>query len=165
MSGKIVIADAGGPEIDGGDYWEGHRQPGDYHWARFTLIFDDGSRLMLIDPRRLGRVRLSPPVSQLGPDAQLIKPAQFRVALAADSAAPVKAPIMDQGRIAGIGNLLADEILGCARLHPARAVGSLTPPEQALPAQVLPRRDRGCASRGRRAHPDRHPVLAPRGGS
>jgi formamidopyrimidine-DNA glycosylase len=37
---------------------------------------------------------------------------------------------MDQQRIAGIGNLLADEILWRARLHPARAVGSLTEPEQ-----------------------------------
>jgi len=79
------------------DYWEGHRQPGGYRWARFTLTFDDGGRLMLIDLRRLGRVGLCPPVSQLGPDAQLVKPAQFRVALAADGAAPVRARIMDQG--------------------------------------------------------------------
>ena len=37
---------------------------------------------------------------------------------------------MDQRRIAGIGNLLADEILWRARVHPARAVGSLTAAEQ-----------------------------------
>jgi formamidopyrimidine-DNA glycosylase len=130
MSGKIVIADANGAEVDGGDYWEGRRQPGDYRWARFTVTFDDGGRLMLIDPRRLGRIRLNPPVGQLGPDAQLITPAQFRAALTAGGTAPVKARIMDQQRISGIGNLLADEILWRARLHPARAVGSLTPPEQ-----------------------------------
>ncbi|HXT90634.1 MAG TPA: DNA-formamidopyrimidine glycosylase family protein [Trebonia sp.] len=126
MSGKIVIADADGTEVDGGDYWEGRRQLGDYRWARFTLTFDDGGRLMLVDPRRLGRIRLNPPVEQLGPDAQLITPAQFRAALAAGTAAPVKARIMDQERIAGIGNLLADEMLWRARVHPARAVGSLT---------------------------------------
>jgi formamidopyrimidine-DNA glycosylase len=130
MSGKIVIADANGTEVDGGDYWEGRRRPGDYRWARFTVTFDDGGRLMLVDPRRLGRIRLNPPVEQLGPDAQLITPAQFRVALAAGSTAPVKARIMDQRRIAGIGNLLADEILWRARVHPARAVGSLTMPEE-----------------------------------
>ena len=130
MSGKIVIADANGTEVDGGDYWEGRRQPGDYRWARFTVTFDDGGRLMLVDPRRLGRVRLNPPVEQLGPDAQLITPAQFRAALAAGTAAPVKARMMDQQRIAGIGNLLADEILWRARVHPARAVGSLTTPEE-----------------------------------
>jgi formamidopyrimidine-DNA glycosylase len=130
MSGKIVIADANGAEVDGGDYWEGRRQPGDYRWARFTVTFDDGGRLMLVDPRRLGRIRLNPPVEQLGPDAQLITPAQFRAALAAGGAAPVKARIMDQHRIAGIGNLLADEILWRARVHPARAVGSLTATEE-----------------------------------
>jgi formamidopyrimidine-DNA glycosylase len=130
MSGKIVIADANGAEVDGGDYWEGRREPGDYRWARFSLTFEDGGRLMLVDPRRLGRIRLNPPVERLGPDAQLITPAQFRAALAAGSTAPVKARIMDQHRIAGIGNLLADEILWRARVHPARAVSSLTAPEE-----------------------------------
>jgi formamidopyrimidine-DNA glycosylase len=130
MSGKIVIADADGTETDGGDYWEGRRERGDYRWARFSLTFEDGGRLMLVDPRRLGRVRLDPPVERLGPDAQLITPAQFRAALNTGSA-PVKARLLDQQRIAGIGNLLADEILWRARLHPARPVGSLTGPEQA----------------------------------
>jgi formamidopyrimidine-DNA glycosylase len=132
MSGKIVIADPDGTEVDGGDYWEGRRQPGDYRWARFSLTFDDGGRLLLVDPRRLGRVTLNPPVERLGPDAQVITTAQFQAALAAGTAAPVKARIMDQRRIAGIGNLLADEILWRARIHPARAVGSLTTPERNL---------------------------------
>jgi len=131
MSGKIVIADANGAEVDGGDYWEGRRAPGDYRWSRFSLTFADGGRLMLVDPRRLGRVRLNPPIGQLGPDAQVITPAQFRAALAAGRTAPVKARIMDQHRIAGIGNLLADEILWRARIHPARPVDTLTATEQA----------------------------------
>ena len=130
MSGKIVIADPNGTEVDGGDYWEGLREPGDYRWARFSLTFADGGRLMLVDPRRLGRVRLDPPIAQLGPDAQLITPAQFRAALAAGSTAPVKARLMDQRRIAGIGNLLADEILWRARVHPARPVDTLTAAEE-----------------------------------
>jgi formamidopyrimidine-DNA glycosylase len=130
MSGKIVIADANGAEVDGGDYWEGGREPGDYRWSRFSLTFDDGGRLMLVDPRRLGRVRLDPPVEELGPDAQLITPAQFRAVLAAGTTAPVKARLMDQRRIAGIGNLLADEILWRARVHPARPVDTLTAAEQ-----------------------------------
>ncbi len=129
MSGKIVIADADGTEVDGGDYWEGRRVPGDYRWARFTVTFEDGGRLMLVDPRRLGRIRLNPPVDELGPDAQLITPTQFRAVLSGSSA-PVKARIMNQQRIAGIGNLLADEILWRARVHPARIVSSLTVVEQ-----------------------------------
>jgi formamidopyrimidine-DNA glycosylase len=83
---------------------------GHYRWARFTLTFDDGGRLMLVGPRRLGRVRLNPPVEQMGPDAGLITAAQFRAALAG-GAVPVKARLMDQ-------------------IHPARVGSSLTSPEQ-----------------------------------
>ena len=124
MSGKIVIAAADGSEIDGGDYWEGRRVTGDYRWARFTLTFADGGRLMLVDPRRLGRVRLDPPVDALGPDAQTITAAEFRAAVMRGTA-PVKARLMDQHVIAGIGNLLADEILWLARVNPARPVDEL----------------------------------------
>src|SRR5258708_4066116 len=123
MSGKIVIADANGTEVDGGDYWEGRRQPGDYRWARFTLTFEDGGRLMLVDPRRLGRIRLNPPVEQLGPDAQRITPTQFRTALAVGGAAPAKPRITDQHRIARRGNLRADQTRWRARTHPPPAVG------------------------------------------
>jgi formamidopyrimidine-DNA glycosylase len=128
MSGKIVIADPGGAEIDGGDYWEGRRVAGDYRWSRFSLTFDDGGRLMLVDPRRLGRVRLDPPVEALGPDAQTISAAGFRAAVTRGTA-PIKARLMDQHVIAGIGNLLADEILWLARVNPARPVDELTAPE------------------------------------
>ena len=124
MSGKIVIADPDGREVDGGDYWERGRAAGDYRWARFTLSFADGGRLLLVDPRRLGRVRLDPPVEALGPDAYVATAAQFRGALSRGSA-PVKARLLDQAMIAGIGNLLADQILWLARIHPARPVRDL----------------------------------------
>ncbi|SNY64084.1 Fpg/Nei family DNA glycosylase [Paractinoplanes atraurantiacus] len=126
MSGKIVIADPDGGEIDGGDYWEGRRLPGDYRWSRFALFFADGGRLMLVDPRRLGRVRLDPPVEALGPDAATVTPAQFRAALSFGTA-PVKARLLDQDAVAGIGNLLADQILWSARISPSRRVDRLTP--------------------------------------
>ena len=125
MSGKIVIAAPDGEEIDGGDYWEGRRVKGDFRWLRFGLTFEDGGRLLLVDPRRLGRVRLDPPVEALGPDAQTITPAAFRAVLAKGTI-PVKARLMDQNSIAGIGNLLADEILWSARINPGRPVGELS---------------------------------------
>ena len=81
MSGKIVIADGRGHEIDGGDYWERGRAPGDYRFSRFALTFADGGALLLIDPRRLGRVRLNPPVERLGPTPR-DHPREFRTALA-----------------------------------------------------------------------------------
>jgi formamidopyrimidine-DNA glycosylase len=125
MSGKVVIADGQGHEIDGGDYWERGRAPGDYRFRRFSLAFSDGGSLLLIDPRRLGRVRLDPPIEALGPDAQTATPAQFRALLARGSA-PVKARLLDQDSIAGIGNLLADQILWAAKLSPSRRVNQVT---------------------------------------
>ena len=125
MSGKIVIADGRGSEIDGGDYWERGRARGDYRFSRFSLTFADGGSLLLIDPRRLGRVRLDPPVEALGPDARQITPAQFRAAFARGTA-PVKARLLNQDAIAGIGNLLADEVLWQAKIHPARPVDELS---------------------------------------
>jgi formamidopyrimidine-DNA glycosylase len=130
MSGKIVVADRDGGEVDGGDYWEGRRVPGDYRWSRFALVFADGGRLMLVDPRRLGRITLDPPVERLGPDAATISADAFRAALATGTA-PVKARLLDQRAMAGIGNLLADEILWRARINPARPVDELTPQEVA----------------------------------
>jgi formamidopyrimidine-DNA glycosylase len=126
MSGKIIFGDGRGQEIDGGDYWERGRATGDHRFARFSLTFADRSFLMLVDPRRLGRVRLDPPVEALGPDALDVRLAQFR-ALMARGTAPVKARLLDQNALAGVGNLLADEALWQARIAPARSVAELTP--------------------------------------
>jgi formamidopyrimidine-DNA glycosylase len=128
MSGKIVIADGLGHEIEGGDYWQRGRATGDHRFSRFSLTFGDGGSLLLVDPRRLGRVRLDPPVDALGPDAYDITPGQFSAAFARGTA-PVKARLLDQHAIAGIGNLLADQILWQAKIHPARPVGELTKAE------------------------------------
>jgi formamidopyrimidine-DNA glycosylase len=128
MSGKIVIADADGTESDGGDYWERGRQPGDHRFTRFALSFADGGRMLLVDPRRLGRVRLDPPVEKLGPDARTITPAQFRSVITRGDA-PVKARLLDQHALAGVGNLLADEILWLARTNPARSTTELSAPD------------------------------------
>lgn len=124
MSGKIVVADGRGAEIDGGDYWERGRQPGDFRFRRFSLTFADGGSLILVDPRRLGRVRLDPPVELLGPDARQVTSAEFR-RLVATGTAPIKARLLDQNSIAGVGNLLADQALWLAKVHPARRVSEL----------------------------------------
>ncbi len=97
-------------------------------WDRFTIRFRDGGDLRMRDPRRLGGVQLDPDESRLGIDALSIRPVQLRAALAG-SAAPLKARLIDQARIAGIGNLLADEMLWRAGLDPARPAGSLTDAE------------------------------------
>lgn len=97
-------------------------------WDRFAVRFEDGGDLRVRDPRRLGGVLLDPDERGLGPDAVGVTSAQLRAALA-DSTAPLKARLMDQARLAGIGNLLADEVLWRAGLAPARPAGSLSPAE------------------------------------
>lgn len=125
MSGKIVIADGQGGEVEGGDYWRRGRATGDHRFSRFSLTFDDGGTLLLVDPRRLGRVRLDPPVDMLGPDARDITLTGFRTAFARGTV-PVKGRMLDQRAVAGIGNLLADQILWQAKIHPGKPVGELT---------------------------------------
>jgi formamidopyrimidine-DNA glycosylase len=97
-------------------------------WDRFAVRFEDGGDLRVRDPRRLGGVLLDPDESELGPDALVLTPAQLRVALAG-STAPLKARLMDQARLAGIGNLLADEALWRAGLAPTRPAGTLSSAE------------------------------------
>jgi formamidopyrimidine-DNA glycosylase len=97
-------------------------------WDRFTLYFEDGGRLVLRDKRRLGRAVLDPDLTRLGPDAAEIGRDEFRARVGRGEA-PLKARIMDQSVIAGVGNLLADEALWQARLSPLRPAGELTTEE------------------------------------
>jgi len=98
--------------------------PDEHGWDRFTLLFEDGGRLALRDKRRLGRAILDPDLEGVGPDAALISRDAFRERVGRGGA-PVKARLMDQSVLAGVGNLLADETLWRARLSPLRAAGDL----------------------------------------
>jgi len=119
MSGRVLIDGeaAGDPLV----YASNKADPA---WHRFGVQFADGGSLYLRDPRRLGAVELDPDEDRLGPDAFSLTLAHLRVVLA-KSNAPVKAVIMDQSRIAGLGNLLCDEALWRAGIDPARAASSL----------------------------------------
>jgi formamidopyrimidine-DNA glycosylase len=94
-------------------------------WVRVRITFEDGGQLLLHDPRRFGSIEIAPDEDRLGPDALTVSPRDLRAALAigpgrAATAAPLKARLMDQERLAGVGNLLADEILWRADLAPGR---------------------------------------------
>jgi formamidopyrimidine-DNA glycosylase len=121
MTGRLMVDGTAG--IEGLQYGSDRDLPA---WDRFALRFDDGTVLRMNDPRRLGGVLLDPDTSKLGPDALTIRPAELRAALAG-STAPLKARLLDQARVAGLGNLLVDEILWRAGLDPARPAGSLSP--------------------------------------
>ena len=103
-------------------------EPAPRNWDRFVLEFDGGGRLALRDKRRLGRAVLDPDFSHVGPDAAEVGREEFRARVGRGTA-PLKARLLDQTVISGVGNLLADEILWRARLGPAaRRRTSSTPP-------------------------------------
>ena len=125
MSGRIVVTGPDGSVAEGGDPHRYEARPRKAEWSRFTLMFADGGSLVLFDPRRLGRVRLNPDIGALGPDAAQVTPAEFRRLITKGTIA-VKARLLDQSKIAGVGNLLADEILWQARVSPLARVDSLS---------------------------------------
>ena len=101
--------------------------------VRFEL--DAGRRLVYVDPRRFGTGHVLP--SAAARDAYLgqrigIEPLtpEFTLAhlraMARGRRAPVKSFVLDQRRIAGIGNIYADEALFRAQIHPLRPAGSLS---------------------------------------
>lgn len=103
-------------------------------YARLVLQLDKNLELMFIDRRRLGMVLLSDDMSlvekRLGPEP--LEPCFTPKELAARlerHKAPIKAVLLDQKVIAGIGNMYADEALFQARIHPLRPAGDLSPEE------------------------------------
>src|SRR5947208_2835438 len=104
-------------------------------YRRVRFVLGDGHELAFCDPRRFGtgqlvlgqdgldaffatRVGMEP----LGPE---LTGAALR-ALAKGRRTPVKAFLLDQRRVAGVGNIYADEALYRARIHPLRAAGGLS---------------------------------------
>jgi formamidopyrimidine-DNA glycosylase len=99
-------------------------EPAPRQWDRFALEFADGGRMALRDKRRLGRALIEPDFSHVGPDAAEVGRDVFRERVGR-GILPLKAKLLDQGVIAGVGNLLADETLWRARLDPRRRVDTL----------------------------------------
>jgi formamidopyrimidine-DNA glycosylase len=113
---------------------KGHVEP--HSRARFHL--DDGQVIHLRDPRLFGRMEPVPAaklreldaVKELGVDplSDGLTAAQLQEALSGTKQ-DLKVALMDQGRVAGLGNIHAAEALFRAGLHPARKPASLTPEE------------------------------------
>ena len=119
MTGRLTVD--GDAAIDRLEYSSSRQDPA---WTRFSVHFHDGGTMAVPDPRRLGGVELDPDEDRLGPDASMVGAAALRDLLGA-STAPLKVRLMDQQRLAGLGNLLTDEILWRSGLDPARPARSL----------------------------------------
>ena len=99
--------------------------------ARVIFRFADNCRLAFDDQRKFGEIELIEDVGEflqtrgLGPDALGIGLSQFK-AIVGKHRGAVKAILLNQQLIAGIGNLYADEILFHARMHPATLASRLS---------------------------------------
>ncbi|RJQ37132.1 bifunctional DNA-formamidopyrimidine glycosylase/DNA-(apurinic or apyrimidinic site) lyase [Candidatus Parcubacteria bacterium] len=118
MSGRLAVEPAGSV-----------RSP----WARAWWTLGNGTELRFIDPRKFGRIWYGDParllahayLSSLGPDARTIGREAF-IRRVAGRRAGIKALLLRQDTIAGIGNILADESLWRARIHPRAIAASLS---------------------------------------
>jgi len=100
-------------------------------FARIVFRFTNGFRLAFIDSRKFGRVGLAESIAayrqekNLGPDALDISLMQLQTSLQKRKA-PIKALLLDQKILAGIGNWIADEVLYQAQIHPAKPAHHLS---------------------------------------
>ncbi|MEX1140735.1 MAG: bifunctional DNA-formamidopyrimidine glycosylase/DNA-(apurinic or apyrimidinic site) lyase [Thermoleophilaceae bacterium] len=152
MTGNLLLVPAG--------------QDPERPYVRVRIELDDGAVVLFADPRRFGtgvvllgdRVRDAYfderlGVEPLGPDFT----ADALRSLARGRRAPVKAFLLAQERVAGVGNIYADEALFRARIHPLRAVGTLRRPQlEALREAVVASLEAGIDARGASIDDFRH---------
>jgi formamidopyrimidine-DNA glycosylase len=135
MTGNLVLMEDGDAldPSEGRRLYEGERSTSERHLrARFTL--DDGRELWFTDPRRFGEAFLLDSAGLKARFAGLgVEPlseeftAEALGEMAKGRTAPLKSFLLDQSRVAGIGNIYADEALFRARLHPLSPAGSMRP--------------------------------------
>ena len=119
MTGRLIVDDEAAIA-----YLEYSSRRDEPAWDRFGLGFTNGTRLVIRDPRRLGGVELDPEEDRLGADLFAVTVGQLADRVFVGSVA-IKARLLDQNRLAGVGNLIAEETLWRAGIDPARPADSL----------------------------------------
>lgn len=107
--------------------------------TRVTFTFDDGSHLYFNDQRKFGWVRLMPTLEvptidfmkKVGPEPLEadFTAEQFAERFKRRARTSIKAALLDQTVVAGVGNIYADESLWGAKIHPKRLVATITKDE------------------------------------
>lgn len=107
--------------------------------TRVELTFADGSKLFFNDQRKFGWMRLMPTVEipninfmrKVGPEplADDFTPEEFMQRFTRRAKTTIKAALLDQTVVAGVGNIYADESLWGAKVHPQRLVQSVSEQE------------------------------------
>jgi formamidopyrimidine-DNA glycosylase len=107
--------------------------------TRVTFVFDDDSHLFFNDQRKFGWVKLLPTsevpnmdfMKKVGPEPldDSFTSEEFAERFKRRGKTSIKAALLDQSVIAGVGNIYADESLWSAKIHPKRLVNTITPTE------------------------------------
>lgn len=131
MTGNLVLVDPEGNTGPGDARI--YRPDDDVRHLKARFLLDDGGELRFTDPRRFGRGFIAGPgeldayfAERLGPEP--LSPDFTLEAFGAaceGRSAPLKSFLLDQRRVAGIGNIYADEALHRAGLHPLSPAGSM----------------------------------------
>lgn len=107
--------------------------------TRVTLDFADGSKLFFNDQRKFGWMRLMPTIEipnidfmqKVGPEplSEEFTAKEFMQRFERRAKTNIKAALLDQSVVAGVGNIYADESLWGAKIHPKRLVNTITEQE------------------------------------
>ncbi|MGI9613837.1 MAG: DNA-formamidopyrimidine glycosylase family protein [Acidimicrobiales bacterium] len=132
MTGRLIV-----DHVSSIEYLEYSSQRHNPDWDRFILVFEENAEggsgepgdLRIQDPRRLGGVELDPNEDALGADVFTTTLGDLRARVFVGEV-PIKARLLDQNRLAGVGNLIGDETLFRAGIDPARPASSLDDGEQ-----------------------------------
>ena len=139
MSGRLRVMEASAP-----------RQP----HTHLVFGLDAGRELRFVDPRRFGwvgsaaRAEDLPELAALGPDPLAELTPEILAAALGRSRAPIKAFLLDQRKIAGLGNIYVCEALFRAGVHPRTPAGRAKKHAAALCAQIRVVLELGIANRG-----------------
>jgi len=136
MTGQLIVTVAGATVVAGGHPTHSMLEPMPNPTTRAVFRLDQATCLYYNDARRFGWIRLAstqpcatdPFLRPPGPEplGEAFTAAALRDGLTRHARAPVKAVLLNQAVVAGIGNIYADESLHHARIHPARPAGALT---------------------------------------
>jgi formamidopyrimidine-DNA glycosylase len=139
MTGQMVLVKPDGQRYAGGHPTKSMADVLPDGSTKVIFRLSDGSTLYFNDQRMFGWIKLVPDaevlndslIARLGPEplTEAFELSGFATVLARHPKSPIKAVILDQSTVAGVGNIYADESLHLAKLHPATPAGQLTAPQ------------------------------------
>ena len=136
MTGQLILVESTGRRIGGGHPTKSMVEKLPDSSTRVTFTFKSSDRLFFNDQRKFGWIKLVPNaevnndvlLTRMGPEplSSEFRIADFKSRIKKRNA-PIKAVILDQSTLAGLGNIYVDEALHLAKIHPAR-LGSILKP-------------------------------------